>query len=397
MSAPVLDSVKLAAELIRRRSVTPAEAGALDTLSTALEMIGFTCRRMPFQKPGTELVDNLYAKVTQAGTGDDRRNKPRHFCFAGHIDVVPIGKPEAWSIDPFGGEIVNDRLYGRGAADMKGAVAAFSAAAGRFLNKRGDGFSGSISLLITGDEEGPAHNGTKPMLETLAAEGEIWDACLVGEPTNPQKLGEMAKIGRRGSFTGHLLVRGIQGHTAYPHLADNPIHRLSKMIAALTDVPLDHGTEHFQPTSLQFSSVDVGNPASNVIPGEARATFNARFNDSFTLESFEAEICRRLDAVGGSYELTIGSSSESFLTPAGRLSEIVSAAVAGETGRAPELSTTGGTSDARFIKDYCPVIEFGLAGQTMHKVDENVPVADIQALSRIYERVLEAFFDDQPR
>ncbi|MDY0881663.1 succinyl-diaminopimelate desuccinylase [Dongia soli] len=395
MNAPVLDPVKLAAELIRRPSVTPAEAGVLDTLSAALEMIGFTCRRMPFQQQGTERVDNLYAKFTQPGA--DRQNKPRHFCFAGHVDVVPVGKREAWSIDPFGGEIVNGRLYGRGAADMKGAVAAFSAAAGRFLAKRGNAFSGSISLLITGDEEGPAYNGTKPMLETLAAEGETWDACLVGEPTNPQKLGEMAKIGRRGSFTGYLRIRGIQGHTAYPHLADNPIHRLSKMIAALTETPLDRGTEHFQPTSLQFTTVDVGNPASNVIPGEVLATFNARFNDSFTIRSFEAEIRRRLDDVGGEYDLTIGSSSESFLTPVGRLSEIVSEAIARELGRAPELSTTGGTSDARFIKDYCPVIEFGLAGQTMHKVDENVPVADIQALSRIYETVLEAFFDDQPR
>jgi len=395
MSAPVLDPVKLAAELIRRPSVTPEDAGALDVLTTALEMVGFTCRRMPFQKPGTEPVDNLYAKATRSGASRD--NKPKHFCFAGHSDVVPVGRRESWSVGPFDGTIIDGRLYGRGAADMKGAVAAFTAAAGRFLDKRGDDFSGSISLLITGDEEGPAYNGTKPMLETLAAEGETWDACLVGEPTNPQKLGEMAKIGRRGSFTGHLVVHGIQGHTAYPHLADNPIHRLGKMIAALTDTPLDDGTEHFQPTSLQFSTVDVGNNASNVIPAQASATFNSRFNDSFTIESLEAEVRRRLDAVGGSYDLSLGSSSTSFITPVGRLSEILSAAVDRELGRKPELSTTGGTSDARFIKDYCPVIEFGLAGQTMHKVDENVPVADITALSRIYEHVLEAFFDDQPR
>lgn len=395
MSAPVLDPVKLAAELIRRPSVTPEDAGALDVLTTALEMVGFTCRRMPFQKPGTEPVDNLYAKATRSGASRD--NKPKHFCFAGHSDVVPVGRRESWSVGPFDGTIIDGRLYGRGAADMKGAVAAFTAAAGRFLDKRDDDFSGSISLLITGDEEGPAYNGTKPMLETLAAEGETWDACLVGEPTNPQKLGEMAKIGRRGSFTGHLVVHGIQGHTAYPHLADNPIHRLGKMIAALTDTPLDDGTEHFQPTSLQFSTVDVGNSASNVIPAQASATFNSRFNDSFTIESLEAELRRRLDAVGGSYDLSLGSSSTSFITPVGRLSEILSAAVDRELGRKPELSTTGGTSDARFIKDYCPVIEFGLAGQTMHKVDENVPVADITALSRIYEHVLEAFFDDQPR
>jgi succinyl-diaminopimelate desuccinylase len=395
MSAPVIDPVKLAAELIRRPSVTPADAGALDVLAAELEKAGFTCRRMPFQKPGTERIENLYAKVTRHG--GTRHNKPRHFCFAGHSDVVPVGRPEGWSVDPFGGAIIDGNLYGRGAADMKSAVAAFAAAAQRYLDKCGDDFSGSISLLITGDEEGPAHNGTKPMLETLAAEGETWDACLVGEPTNPQKLGEMAKIGRRGSFTGHLTVQGIQGHTAYPHLADNPIHRLAKMIAALTETPLDAGTEHFQPSSLQFSTVDVGNSASNVIPGQARATFNARFNDRYTIDSLEAEIRRRLDAVGGSYELSLGTCSASFITPVGRLSEILSSAVERELGRRPELSTTGGTSDARFIKDYCPVIEFGLAGQTMHKVDEHVPVADIIALSRIYQHVLEAFFDDQPR
>jgi succinyl-diaminopimelate desuccinylase len=395
MSTPVLDPVKLAAELIRRPSVTPEDAGALDVLTTALEMVGFTCRRMPFQKPGTDRIENLYAKATRNGTGG--QNKPKHFCFAGHSDVVPVGRRESWSVGPFDGTIVDGRLYGRGAADMKGAVAAFTAAAGRFLDKQDADFNGSISLLITGDEEGPAYNGTKPMLETLAAEGETWDACLVGEPTNPQKLGEMAKIGRRGSFTGHLTVHGIQGHTAYPHLADNPIHRLAKMIAALTDTPLDQGTAHFQPTSLQFSTVDVGNSASNVIPGQVSATFNSRFNDRFTIESLEAEVRRRLDAVGGKYDLSLGSSSTSFITPVGRLSEILSGAVERELGLRPELSTTGGTSDARFIKDYCPVIEFGLAGQTMHKVDENVPVADIQALSRIYEHVLEAFFDDQPR
>ena len=395
MSAPVLDPVKLAAELIRRPSVTPEDAGALDTLTTALEMVGFTCRRMPFQKPGTDRIENLYAKATRHGAS--RNNKPKHFCFAGHSDVVPVGRRESWSVGPFDGTVIDGRLYGRGAADMKGAVAAFAAAAGRFLDKKGADFSGSISLLITGDEEGPAHNGTKPMLETLAAEGETWDACLVGEPTNPQKLGEMAKIGRRGSFTGHLTVQGIQGHTAYPHLADNPIHRLGKMIAALTETPLDKGTEHFQPSSLQFSTVDVGNSASNVIPAEARATFNARFNDRYTIESLEAEIRKRLDAVGGTYELSLGSCSASFITPVGRLSDILSGAVEKELGRRPELSTTGGTSDARFIKNYCPVVEFGLAGQTMHKVDENVPVADIVALSRIYEQVLEAFFDDQSR
>jgi succinyl-diaminopimelate desuccinylase len=275
---------------------------------------------------------------------------------------------------------------------MKGAIAAFAGAAARFAAKRSGDFAGAVSLLITGDEEGPSVNGTKPMLQALAAEGERLDACLVGEPTNPRRLGEMAKIGRRGSWTGHLTVKGVQGHIAYPHLADNPTHRLARMIVALTETPLDPGTAHFEPSTLQVSTVDVGNPATNVIPAEARASFNSRFNDGFTPASLEAEVRRRLDAVGGAYELRVECSGVSFVTPPGTLSQLVTDAVTAVTGLTPALSTTGGTSDARFIKDYCPAIEFGLISQTMHKVDENVAIADILRLSDIYERILESYF-----
>jgi succinyl-diaminopimelate desuccinylase len=380
-----VDPVKLAQDLIRRPSVTPKDEGAIGVLEAALEQAGFLNQRLPFAAAGTTEIQNLYA--SRKG---DRPGK--NICFAGHTDVVPIGRPESWSSDPFAAKIQDGKLYGRGAADMKSAIAAFAAAAARFVAKRQGKFAGTISLLITGDEEGPAVNGTKPVLDWLVAKGEKLDACIVGEPTNPTKLGEMAKIGRRGSFTGRLTVHGVQGHTAYPHLADNPIHRLAKMIAALTE-PLDQGSAHFPATTLQFATVDVGNPANNIIPAEAKAVFNARFNDLYTAKSLEAEIRRRLDTVGGRYDLVCECSGESFLTPPGALSALLVEAVKAETGLTPELSTTGGTSDARFIKDVCPVIEFGLAGATMHKVDEHVPVADIEALSRIYERVLDAYLD----
>jgi succinyl-diaminopimelate desuccinylase len=382
----MIDPIALAQALIRCPSVTPADAGALDTLAQALQPVGFACRRMPFEAPGTARVDNLHAKFSGTRPG-------KHFSFAGHSDVVPVGRRESWSVDPFAAEIIDGRLYGRGAADMKGAIAAFAAAAARFVARTGGDFAGAISLLITGDEEGPSVNGTKPMLQALAAEGEKFDASLVGEPTNPRRLGEMAKIGRRGSWTGHLIVKGVQGHIAYPHLADNPNHRLARMIVALTEKPLDPGTAHFEPSTLQVSTIDVGNPATNVIPAEARASFNSRFNDGFTPTALETEVRRRLDAVGGAYELRTECSGVSFVTPPGALSNLVTEAVKAVTGLTPELSTTGGTSDARFIKDYCPVIEFGLAGATMHKVDENVAIADILQLSDIYERMLAAYFD----
>jgi succinyl-diaminopimelate desuccinylase len=381
---PGIDPVALAQALIRCPSVTPAEAGALDLLERTLSGLGFRCWRLPFQAPDTQAVDNLYARWGE-GPGPA-------FAFAGHSDVVPVGDAAGWSSDPFAAEIRAGRLIGRGAADMKAAIACFAAAAERFLARRGAGFPGRIALLVTGDEEGPSVNGTKPMLGWLKDQGERLDVCLVGEPTNPEALGDMIKIGRRGSMSGYLTVHGVQGHSAYPHLADNPVHRLIHMLDAITRMPLDGGTTHFQPSTLQVTSIDVGNPASNVIPAAARAIFNIRFNDAHSSESLARWLEERFAEVGGRYELNLQVSGESFLTPPGPLSEILSEAIEAVTGRRPELSTTGGTSDARFIKDHCPVAEFGMVGRTMHKVDEEVALADIERLVRIYERVLEGFF-----
>jgi succinyl-diaminopimelate desuccinylase len=378
-----VDPVELTRALIRCPSVTPAEGGALRLLEARLAPLGFACHRLVFSEEGTPDVENLYAR---AGNGSP------NFCFAGHTDVVPVGNAKAWKTDPFGGEMSDGMLFGRGATDMKGAVAAFIAAANRFLDARGDGFTGSISLLITGDEEGPSINGTKKVLEWLAAKGERLDACIVGEPTNPTRLGEMIKIGRRGSLVGRLVVRGVQGHTAYPHLADNAAHKIVSMLDAIVTEPLDAGSAHFQPSTLQIASVDVGNPATNVIPGEASARFNIRFNDLQTPASLENWLRHRFDAVSRDYELAIEVSGVAFLTPPGRLSDLISSAVERVTGLRPELSTTGGTSDARFIKDCCPVAEFGLVGQTMHKVDERVAVDDLARLTMIYQAVLEEFF-----
>jgi succinyl-diaminopimelate desuccinylase len=373
----------LAQALIRCPSVTPADAGALDILQQALEALGFRCTRLPFAEPGTPDVDNLYARLGEAAP---------NFCFAGHTDVVPVGDRARWTVDPFGAAVTAGVLYGRGAADMKGAIAAFVAAVARYKAARAGGIRGSVSLLITGDEEGPSINGTRKVLRALAACGERLDACLVGEPTNPTRLGEMIKIGRRGSLSGWLRVTGAQGHTAYPKLADNPIPRLVRMLSVLTETALDDGTEHFQPSNIQITSVDVGNPATNVIPAEARAAFNIRFNDRHTGGSLEGWLRREFDAVGGAYELKVQVSGEAFLTPPGPLSALIATAAEAVTGLKPELSTTGGTSDARFIKDYCPVAEFGLIGQTMHKIDERASLADLEGLTRIYEGVLEGFF-----
>ena len=379
----ILDPVELTAALIRCPSVTPAEGGALVLLEERLASLGFACHRLKFSAKGTPEVDNLYARI---GTSAP------NLCFAGHSDVVPVGSAKAWTVEPFGGALVNGELYGRGATDMKGAIAAFAAATSRFLAERGAEFGGSISLLITGDEEGPAINGTRKVLEWLAAKGERLDACIVGEPTNPERLGDMIKIGRRGSLVGRLEVRGTQGHTAYPHLADNAAHKIVRMLAALLSEPLDEGSRYFQPTTLQIASIDVGNPANNVIPGEAAARFNIRFNDLHTPESLEAWLRRRLDGVSRDYDLAIEVSGSAFLTSPGPLSRLVAAAIAQVTGMTPELSTTGGTSDARFIKDHCPVVEFGLVGRTMHKVDESVAVQDLEQLTRIYEAVLAGYF-----
>ncbi len=363
--------------------MTPEDGGALGVLEAALSDLGFACHRLKFSADGTPDVDNLYARL-----GDGKPN----FCFAGHTDVVPLGNPDAWSVDPFGGDVIDGVLYGRGATDMKSAVAAFVEAARRFLDGRNGAFDGSISLLITGDEEGPAINGTKKVLDWMAENGETIDVCLVGEPTNPTALGDMIKIGRRGSLSGTLTVPGVQGHTAYPHLADNPLPRLVKMLDAMASTPLDDGTDHFQPSNLQLTTVDVGNPATNVIPAQARAGFNIRFNDLHTGASLTEWLHDRCKAVGGDYELDIHVSGEAFLTPPGRFSELLARTVTDVTGRTPELSTSGGTSDARFIKDFCPVAEFGLVGQTMHKVDERIAVADLDALTDIYAAVLDGYF-----
>ena len=379
-----IDPVALSQALIRCPSVTPAEGGALDLLQKTLSALGFNCWRLPFQAPGTAAVDNLYARWGE-GAG-------RTFAFAGHSDVVPIGDRAGWSSEPFGAEIRDGRLIGRGAADMKAAIACFIAAAERFLARRVSRFDGRIALLITGDEEGPSVNGTKPMLGWLERKGERLDACLVGEPTNPTVLGDMVKIGRRGSLTGRITVHGVQGHSAYPHLADNPIHRLIRMLDAITRESLDQGTAHFEPSTLQVTSIDVGNPASNVIPAAAHAVFNIRFNDAHDSASLRRWLAHRLGEFGARFDLDLEVSGESFVTPPGAFGEIMAQAVESVTGRRPRFSTSGGTSDARFIKDICPVAEFGMVGRTMHKVDESVALADIAQLSEIYERVLDGFF-----
>ncbi len=379
----VLDSLDLARRLIRCPSVTPEEGGALDLLQEVLEGLGFRCRRLMFTAAGTPDVDNLYARLGAGGP---------NFCYAGHTDVVPPGDPAAWRHGPFAAELADGWLYGRGAVDMKGAVAAYLGALSRFLDARGPDFGGSLSLLITADEEGPEVNGTRKVLDALAEEGETLDACLVGEPTSNERLGDMVKIGRRGALNARLRVTGVQGHSAYAHLADNPVHRLITMLARLTGEPLDEGSAHFPPTSLQVTTVDVGNPTTNVIPAEATAGFDVRFSDRHTSASVERWLRERLDAVGGDYELTVRVSGESFLCPPGPLSDLIARAVASVTGTPPELGTSGGTSDARFLKDFAPVAEFGLLNATAHKVDERVSLDDLDALGRIYQAVLDGYF-----
>jgi succinyl-diaminopimelate desuccinylase len=375
------EALPLARDLIRKPSVTPRDEGALDVLQAALNQLGFVCERMKFDGDGGDPTDNLYARL-----GTEAPN----FCFAGHTDVVPVGN--GWTAEPFTGDVIDGHLYGRGAADMKGAIAAFTAAVARYLKDHGKP-KGSISFLITGDEEGDAINGTVKMLSALKARGEKLDVCVVGEPTNPTKLGEMIKIGRRGSLTAKLTVYGTQGHSAYPHLADNPITRLMNMLNAITAQPLDEGSAHFQASTLAITTVDVGNTASNVIPAVAKAAFNIRFNDLHTGASLKAWLTKTFDEVAaGHYELNARISGESFLTPPGELSGLVSNAVKAVLGVTPELSTTGGTSDARFIKDACPVCEFGMVGLSMHKADERCAVADLESLTKIYQHVLTNYF-----
>jgi succinyl-diaminopimelate desuccinylase len=380
------DPVAIARDLIRCPSVTPAEGGALDYLERVLKDAGFAVHRVTFAEPGHADVENLYARIGTASP---------HLMFAGHADVVPPGAETAWTHAPFAGEIVGGRLYGRGAVDMKGAIACFLAAALDHLAASDLKLQGSLSFLITGDEEGDAVNGTIKLLRWAAERGEKFDHCILGEPTNPAALGDAVKIGRRGSLNGTLVVSGKQGHVAFPHLADNPIRGLVTLMSALMAEPLDRGTEHFDPSNLEFTSVDVGNRTVNLIPGEARARFNIRYNDLHTPESLKALIEQRCAAAVGAVRWRVEylpSNSWVFLTKPGAFIDLVTDAIAGATGRRPKLSTSGGTSDARFIKDYCPVVEFGLVGATMHQVDEHVPTAELAALTAIYRRILERYF-----
>ena len=375
-----MDSVALLQDLIRCPSVTPNEGGALALLEKILSAHGFECHRLTFSDVNTPDVENLYARWGKQAP---------HFCFAGHTDVVPVGDEKGWSFDPFGGVIKDGFVCGRGAADMKGPIACFVSAALDIIKTNP---KGSISLLITGDEEGPSVNGTKKVLDWLEKKGEKIDFCLVGEPTSSEHLGDMMKIGRRGSLNGVITVKGVQGHVAYPQRADNPVPKLIRLLAALDALELDKGTAHFQPSNLEIVTVDVGNRAENVIPAEAKAGFNIRFNDSFTGAKLEKLLRDTLDAQKIPYEIKFRLSGESFYTPPGSHSKMLLDAIRKVTGREADLSTTGGTSDARFIRNHCPVIEFGIVGQTMHKTDERVAVSDMTALTAIYSEVLKSWF-----
>jgi succinyl-diaminopimelate desuccinylase len=388
MSLDATDPVALTRALVRCPSITPEEGGALALLGRVLAAASFTVEGPVFSEPGYSDVENLYARI---GEGSPV------LVFAGHTDVVPPGDPARWSHGPFDGDVADGFVVGRGAVDMKGGVAASVAAVLRYLAEHGgEPPRGSIAFLITGDEESDAVNGTVKLLQWASARGERFDHCILGEPTNPNVLGEMIKIGRRGSLTGHLTVEGKQGHVGYPHLADNPIRGMVRLVGALLAEPLDDGTAHFDPSNLEFTTVDVGNGATNVIPAQARATFNIRFNDRWTPKSLEDEIRWRCEAAAGNvvrYTLAFEpTNATAFLTQPGPFIDRFADAVEAETGRRPGYSTSGGTSDARFIKDACPVIEFGLVGQTMHQVDEKVSIADLESLTRIYHRVLAGYF-----
>ncbi len=380
------DPLAIARDLVRCRSVTPEEGGALGFLQGLLAQAGFTVHRAVFDEPGTAPVDNLYARIGLA--------KP-NLLFAGHTDVVPPGNEASWSHPPFAGEVAGDTLYGRGAVDMKGGIACFVAAALDYLSRCGGRPKGSISFLITGDEESVAVNGTVKLLRWAAERGEKFDHCILGEPSNVEVLGDTIKAGRRGSLNGTLIVTGRQGHVAYPERADNPIRGLTTLIAALQE-PLDQGSQHFAPSNLEFTSVDVGNPTVNLIPGEARARFNIRYNDRHSQAALKMLIERRAQAAAAgrvhyAFEWQ-PSNADVFVTKPGPFTDLAVAAIAEVTGRRPKLSTSGGTSDARFVKDYCPVLEFGLVGQTMHAVDERAPVADLVTLTAIYRRIIEKYF-----
>ncbi len=380
------DPIAIARELLRCPSVTPNEGGALACLERVLSTAGFAVARPVFGEPGTADVENLYARI---GSGAP------HLVFAGHTDVVPPGDEARWSHPPFAGEIVDGVLYGRGAVDMKGGIACFVAAALDHLAAHGGAPQGSLSLLITGDEEDIAVNGTVKLLAWAASRGEKFDHCILGEPTNPQALGDAVKVGRRGSLNATLVVTGKQGHVAYPQLADNPVRGLVTLMSALMAEPLDHGSAQFDPSNLEFTAIDTANRTVNLIPGEARARFNIRYNDHHTQASLKALIEQRAAAAAGSVRWQIvweKSNADVFVAEPGPFVDLVASAVAEVTGRKPQLTTTGGTSDARFIKDYCPVLEFGLVGQTMHQTDERTPTADLVALTAVYRRILDCYF-----
>jgi succinyl-diaminopimelate desuccinylase len=381
------DPIALARDLIRCPSVTPAEGGALALIECVLKGAGFKVNRMTFAEPGTDPIENLYARIGTAAP---------HLMLAGHTDVVPPGDETKWTHPPFAAEIADGVLYGRGAVDMKGAIAAKMAAVLDYVAATGGKPKGSLSFLITGDEEGIAVNGTVKLLQWAAERGEKFDHAILGEPTNPQTLGDMIKIGRRGSQNGTLVVTGTQGHVAYPELADNPVRGIVALMGAVNAEPLDNGTGHFGASNLEFTSIDIGNKTVNLIPAEARARFNIRFNDTRSRQELRAEVERRVaKAAGNSIRWRIDwepSNSDVFLTVPGPFVEMIGTAIKDVTGLTPKLSTTGGTSDARFIKDYCPVIEFGLLSQQMHKTDEHVATADLVALTAIYRHILERYF-----
>lgn len=379
-------AVRFTQALVRCPSVTPAEGGALTLIEEWLKPYGFAIERPVFQTPGSYPVENLYARL---GHGEPC------LVFAGHTDVVPTGDEARWTHPPFSGEVIDGEIWGRGAQDMKAGVAASIAAVLDHLDAYGAPKAGSIAFLMTGDEEADAYDGTVKLLEWAKARGEVFSACVLGEPTNPDVMGEMMKIGRRGSLSGELTVHGTQGHVGYPERAANPIDAMMRYLAALK-APLDSGTDHFSPSNLEMTSVDVGNPSRNVIPGEARAKFNIRFNDRWTAETLGEELHRRLASINDDIApctlKLLPSNSPAFLTEPGAFVDLVAKAVKAETGREPKLSTTGGTSDARFISAYCPVIEFGTVGTRMHQIDERVAVSDIDTLSAVYRRVIEGFF-----
>jgi succinyl-diaminopimelate desuccinylase len=377
-----IDPIQLTADLIKCPSVTPAEGGAITLLETVLSANGFTCTRI--ERGG---IHNLFARW---GAGKNGRT----FGFNGHTDVVPVGDAAAWTVDPFGAEIRDGFMYGRGATDMKSGVAAFVAAAIDFVADTPP--DGSVVITITGDEEGDALDGTTAILDWMRANGETMDHCLVGEPTSPDTMGQMMKIGRRGSLTAFFTATGVQGHSAYPHRANNPVTAMVRLMDRLASHELDQGTDHFDASTLAITTVDTGNPATNVIPAQCRATVNIRFNDLHSGDSLTQWLKSMVDQVadetGITFDLRIKVSGESFITPPGELSDLIARAVRAELGVTPEMSTTGGTSDARFVKDLCPVTEFGLVGKTMHSVDERVEVAQITQLKSIYSRILQDYF-----